>query len=101
MRRPIQIQLLLPTLSVVVLAIALASGATGYFGAMRQRQSQEDNLRRVVATLVEPRFPLTKEVLQQMSGLSGADFVFLDADSQCNRRHLAIQRDDEREDRAA
>ena len=50
---PIQIQLLVPTLSVVVLAIALASGASGYFGAMRQRQSQEESLRRVVATLTK------------------------------------------------
>lgn len=80
MRRPIQIQLLLPMLSVVVLAIVLASGAGGYYGATRQRQSQEDSLRRVVATLAEGHFPLTKEVLQQMSGLSGAEFVFLDAD---------------------
>ena len=78
MRRPIQIQLLVPTLSVVVLAIVLASGASGYFGAMRQRQSQEESLRRVVATLTEGRFPLTESVLQQMSGLSGAEFVFLD-----------------------
>ena len=78
MRRPIQIQLLVPTLSVVVLAIVLASGASGYFGAMRQRQSQEESLRRVVATLTEGRFPLTETVLRQMSGLSGAEFVFLD-----------------------
>ena len=51
MRRPIQIQLLVPTLSVVVLAIALASGASGYFTAMRQRQTQEESLRRVVSSL--------------------------------------------------
>lgn len=95
MRRPIQIQLLVPTLSVVVLAIVLASGASGYFGAMRQRQSQEDSLRRVVATLVEPGFPLTKEVLQQMSGLSGAEFVFLDAEQNVLARTLPLSGDDE------
>jgi signal transduction histidine kinase len=95
MRRPIQIQLLVPTLSVVVWAIVLASGASGYFGAMRQRQSQEDNLRRVVATLVAPRFPLTKEVLQQMSGLSGAEFVYLDADQNVLARTLPLSTDDE------
>ena len=95
MRRPIQIQLLVPTLSVVVLAIVLASGASGYFGAMRQRQSQENSLRRVVATLAEGRFPLTKEVLQQMSGLSGAEFVFLDADKNVLARTLPLSAEDE------
>ena len=87
-RRPIQIQLLVPTLSVVVLAIALASGASGYFGAMRQRQSQEESLRRVVSTLTEGRFPLTETVLRQMSGLSGAEFVFLDTNQKVLARTL-------------
>jgi signal transduction histidine kinase len=95
MRRPIQIQLLVPMLSVVVLAIVLASGAGGYYSAMRQRQSQEDNLRRVVATLSEGRFPLTKEVLQQMSGLSGAEFVFLDTEQRVLARTLPLSADDE------
>ena len=90
MRRPIHIQLLVPMLSVVVLAIVLASGAGGYYGAMRQRQSQEESLRRVVATLAEPHFPLTKEVLQQMSGLSGGEFVFLDSDQNVVAGTLAL-----------
>ena len=96
MRRPIQIQLLVPTLSVVVLAIALASGASGYFGAMRQRQSQEESLRRVVATLTEGRFPLTETVLRQMSGLSGAEFVFLDANQNVLARTLSVSAEDQR-----
>ena len=95
MRRPIQIQLLVPMLSVVVLAIVLASGAGGYYGAMRQRQSQKDSLRRVVDTLAEGHFPLTKEVLQQMSGLSGAEFVFLDADHKVLAGTLPLSAADE------
>jgi signal transduction histidine kinase len=95
MRRPIQIQLLVPTLTVVVVAIVLASGAGGYFGAMRQRQSQEDRLRRVVATLSEPLFPLTKEVLQQMSGLSGAEFIFFDTNQDVLASTLLLNADDE------
>jgi signal transduction histidine kinase len=82
-------------LSVVVLAIVLASGASGYFGAMRQRQSQEDSLRRVVATLVEPGFPLTGEVLQQMRRLSGAEFVFLDAGQDVLAHTLSLTAADE------
>ncbi len=96
MRRPIQIQLLVPTLSVVVLAIALASGAGGYFGAMRQRQSQEESLRRVVSTLTEGGFPLTEWVLQRMSGLSGAEFVFLDTNQKVLARTLSLTSEDER-----
>jgi signal transduction histidine kinase len=78
MRRPVQIQLLLPTLSVVVLAIVLASGASAYVGAARARQAQEDSLSRVVDTLSEAKFPLSEPVLRQMSGLSGAEFIFVD-----------------------
>ena len=96
MRRPIQIQLLVPTLSVVVLAIALASGASGYFGAMRQRQSQEESLRRVVSTLTEGGFPLTEGVLRQMSGLSGAEFVFLDTNQKVLAGTLSLSSEDQR-----
>ena len=96
MRRPIQIQLLLPTLSVVILAIALASGASGYFGAMRERRSQEENLRRVVATLTKGPFPLTETVLRQMSGLSGAEFVFLDTKQDVLAGTLALSPEDQR-----
>ncbi len=95
MRRPIQIQLLVPTLSVVVLAIALASGASGYFGAVRQRQTQEESMRRVVFTLTEGRFPHTENVLKQMSGLSGAEFVFLDLNQKVLGRTLPLSAEDE------
>ena len=95
MRRPIQIQLLVPTLSVVVLAIALASGASGYFGAMRQRQSQEESLRRVVSTFTEGGFPFNEWVLLRMSGLSGAEFVFLDTKQKVLARTLSLLPEDE------
>jgi hypothetical protein len=68
MRWPIQFQLLLPTLSVVVLAIVLASGVSAYFGGKRARQAQEESLRRVVTTLTEGQYPLLDSVLRQMSG---------------------------------
>ena len=96
MRRPIQIQLLVPTLSVVVLAIALASGAGGYFGAIRQRQSQEENLRRVVSYLTKSSFPFTNNLLRQVSELSGAEFAFLDTDQEVLARTLSLTPDDQR-----
>jgi signal transduction histidine kinase len=96
MRRPIQIQLLVPTLSVVALAIALASGASGYWDAMRQRQSQEENLRRVVSELTEAWFPFTETVLKQMKELSGAEFVFMDRHQNVLARTLSLSAEDER-----
>jgi len=65
-------------LTVVVLAIALASGISAYLGAVRARQWQEENFQRVVATLKDGKFPLKEPVLRQMSGLSGAEFIFVD-----------------------
>jgi signal transduction histidine kinase len=93
MRWPIQFQLLLPTLSVVVLAIVLASGVSAYFGGRRARQAQEESLQRVVATLAEAKFPLSEPVLRQMSGLSGAEFVLLDQRNtlQASTLHLSAE----------
>ena len=94
MRWPIQIQLLLPMLSVVVLAIALASGTSAYLGAVRARQAQEEDLRRVVATLTEAKFPLSEPVLRQMSGLSGAEFIFLDESNHVQAGTMPLGEDD-------
>ncbi len=96
MRRPIQIQLLVPTLSVVVLAIALASGASGYFGAMRQRQSQEESMRRVVSSLTKSPFRLNDTLLRQVSELSGAEFVFLDMSQKVLAHTLELTPEDGR-----
>jgi signal transduction histidine kinase len=91
MRWPIQLQLLLPMLTVVVLAIALASAASGYLGAMRVRQSQEENLGRVVASVTEAKYPLHDQtVLELMRGLSGAEFVFLDDTGQAQSDTLSL-----------
>jgi signal transduction histidine kinase len=79
MRRPIRLQLLVPMLTVVVLAIAMASAASAYLGAVRARQVQRESLARVVAVLAEAKFPRSEPVLRLMSGLSGAEFVFLDS----------------------
>ena len=98
MRWPIQAQLLLPVLSVVVLTIAVASMASGYIGALRARQAEEESLRRVVTTLVaEDRFPLNEWVLQKMSGLSGGEFVFLDTEGHVVAATLALTDADAKE----
>lgn len=77
-RWSIQLQLLLPMLAVVLLAILLASGATAYWAALRSRTEQQDNLHRVAGSLADAKYPLTQSVLAQVSSLSGAEFVLLD-----------------------
>ena len=47
-------------------------------GESHARRLQRENLERVIATLSEANFPLSEPVLRQMSGLSGAEFVFFD-----------------------
>jgi signal transduction histidine kinase len=85
-RWPIRFQLLFPTLFVVVLTIILASVASAYFGSIYARRNENENLRRVVATLTQAPFPFVESVLRQMRGLSGDEFVLLD---QAGRVHAS------------
>ena len=78
MRWPIRIQLLVPMLAIVALAIALATVASVYLSVVGASRRQAGQLRRVVAATTEASFPLTERVLQQMHGLSGGQFVLLD-----------------------
>ncbi|HOM17947.1 MAG TPA: HAMP domain-containing sensor histidine kinase [Thermoguttaceae bacterium] len=82
MRWPIQVQLLGTMLAVLLAAIGLATGALAYVSYHHARRVQEENLRRTVKTLLESAFPLTERVLEQMSGLSGAEFVLFDSAGQ-------------------
>ncbi len=79
MRWPIQVQVLLSIVVVAAVALALSVAASSYFGSRQARRQQENDLRRVIGTLTEAHFPLTERVLEQMSGLSGAEFARLDA----------------------
>ena len=79
MRWPIHLQLLIPILSIVVIAVIAASMAVGYFGAVDLQRQQEEDLRRMVETVTGASYPLTDSVLRQMKGLTGCDFVLFDA----------------------
>ena len=76
----------------MLLAIVLASGTIACLGVNRANRRQQDDLVRVVATLTDATFPLSKDVLRQMSGLSGAEFVVFDAERPPPRTHLAAGR---------
>ena len=84
MRRPMQLQLLLPMLSIIVLAIVMASAASAYLTVSYASRGQAEQLNRVVRTLADAGFPLSRRVLEQMSALSGGEFVLVDE----NRRVL-------------
>lgn len=82
MRRPIQQQVLIPMLVVVLAGVAVASVAGAWMGARFAREQERDNLQRLAGTLADAGFPLSENVLQKMAGLSGADFVVLSHDGQ-------------------
>lgn len=81
-RWPIRVQLLLPMIAVVLMAAILGTAMTAYWIAARVRREQDDALSRVVRTLADSTFPLTENVLSQMRGLSGAEFILLSKDAE-------------------
>lgn len=78
MRQPIQRQLLVPMLAVVVLSSAATAALAAWWGTRAVRQAERERLEQLVATLTDAGFPLTDAVLKRMSNLSGAAFVTLD-----------------------
>jgi len=78
MRWPIRLQLLLGILSVVVFGIVAATATSAYLAVRTATRQQSRNFHRVVRTLTEATYPLSQEVLEHMSGLSGGEFVVLD-----------------------
>ncbi len=77
-RWPIRWQLLIPFLTVVVGTILVSSAVNAWLSAGWTRRRQEEDLGRLVNTLTNSEFPLTKAVLCRLAGLSGGQFVTLD-----------------------
>lgn len=79
MRWPIRVQILLPFVGVVLLAVVAMTIAAAVLAA-RQRESQTlAQLRGVSETLAHTNVPYTSGVLEKMRGLSGAHFVACDS----------------------
>ena len=93
MRWPIQIQILLPMVAIVLLATGAASLGSAYLGGLRALSEQEENLQRVAKTLAEGSFPLTERVLAQMTGLSGAEFVLVTQEGTVKESTIRTDRD--------
>ena len=81
-------------LSVVLLAIVLASGTSAYLEVREANQRQEKELARVVAALGDPTYGLSESVLRTIRGLSGAEFVVFDADGHLKESTIALGADE-------
>lgn len=78
MRFPIRSQILLPT-SIVMIVAVLGSFAISVWMARRSARIRiQRRIDDVTKILERATFPLTDQVLLQMSGLTGADFVLVD-----------------------
>lgn len=79
MRWPIRNQILMPFAVLQGMAIAIISLSASWMAVQRAERESIGRLDEVVRTLSESRFPVQHSVLEQMKGLSGADFVATDS----------------------
>lgn len=79
MRWGIRSQLLVPLLTLLLGGVGV-SAWTAVRSAERARQQIDAQVRNVARVLSESSFPLTAKVLEQMKGLSGAEYLLVDAD---------------------
>lgn len=75
MRLPLKIQIVAPLVIVTAATVAAMAAFQGVSAARRSQARIEQQLAGVARTLQETNFPLTQPVLEQMKGLSGAEFV--------------------------
>lgn len=90
MRWPIRNQILVPFAGLQVVAVALLSVSAAFFVVRRMEEETAGRLNHVIGTLQSSRFPVTDNVLQQMRGLSGADFVVIDSGRRIQAATLTI-----------
>jgi signal transduction histidine kinase len=78
-RWPIRYQIFFPFAALVLVAVASVAITMAVLAARRSAEERIDQLHRVESTLADAGFPFTQNVLRKMRGLSGAEFVALDA----------------------
>jgi signal transduction histidine kinase len=85
---------MLTTLLVATTAIVLACAASVCLALSVAARSNAEELSRIERTLAQANYPLTENVLRQMRGLSGADFVLLDGQRRVVVATLALSEPD-------
>ncbi len=91
-RWPIHWQLLVPMVAVVLLASLLATAITAYWIALWVRSEQSKDRQRVFETMGKSDFPKTRQVLEQIRGFSGAEFVLLKPDGSVRESTLPMEK---------
>lgn len=76
---PIRYQWLVPSAIILLIAVAVTSVSSAWLAAKRNTTTTLEQLNRVIDTLVHSRFPFSQNVLEQMRGLSGAEFAAFDS----------------------
>jgi signal transduction histidine kinase len=79
MRWPIRNQIMIPLVAVAAVSLTAVGVFNAVLAERRTRAQVEQQLRQVVGVLSASSFPLTNKVLQQMRGLSSAEFVLTDS----------------------
>jgi len=77
-RVPLEYQFMIPLVGVAMLSLAAVGYIYGQIATQHTRNRIEDQIQGVAGVLTNSNFPLTDSVLQQMKGLSNAEFVLLD-----------------------
>lgn len=75
MRWPLRYQILLPLVVVMLGTLIGVSVLNAWLSTQRTKKQIEDRLASVAETLAKSNFPFTVAVLEQMSGLSSAEYV--------------------------
>ena len=82
MRWSIRWQILTPFLTIVAMSIGLLTVLSLWQATRREAARTRERLQAVVETLTGSNMPLTESVLSKMRGLSGAEFVVVDAEAE-------------------
>ena len=75
MRLPLRRQILLPMVGIVLLTIGVVSALNAWLASGRAQRQIDEQLADVQRTLSAGNFPLESNVLRQMRGLTGAEYV--------------------------
>ncbi len=90
MRLPIRYQILVPFAVVLVAALAAITVTSSWLAVRRSARATLERLRGVVETLETATFPFSRNVLEQMRGLTGAHFVSLDSNGELIASTVAL-----------
>ncbi len=93
MRWSIRNQIMLPVGALVLASVLGTSFISAYFVARQSDRHSFLQLHALVKTLSQSRIPFSAQVLQNIKGLSGAEFVAIDSDGAVTQRTAEIPAD--------